>query len=304
MYQIVCPVCRQPLLQNSWASRTREVWGERVAVSINLSQPQDEGRQQAIFLSYRRVDRAAADRLFELLTNRGIAVWYDAMIGPGEDWREAIEREIREARLMVVFISPESFSSEEQKRELGLAGLHHTPMLPVRIKDVPLEGAFSYQFAKDNWFDIFDWPERRLNQLAGLIASDATKRLASDTLLKSRIRQLQDRRRWELFGSRGMLRNNVLLALVMVFAGAVVLLSYSLHYRPFENWVGDPLVAYATLATTVTVGSPLMLSQLLAKGIEGHDGTIIAGLGVNVTILVLFVRNFGSWVGRMLFRRH
>lgn len=273
-------------------------------MSINLSQPQDEGRQQAIFLSYRRVDRAAADRLFELLTNRGIAVWYDAMIGPGEDWREAIEREIREARLMVVFISPESFSSEEQKRELGLAGLHHTPMLPVRIKDVPLEGAFSYQFAKDNWFDIFDWPERRLNQLAGLIASDATKRLASDTLLKSRIRQLQDRRRWELFGSRGMLRNNVLLALVMVFAGAVVLLSYSLHYRPFENWVGDPLVAYATLATTVTVGSPLMLSQLLAKGIEGHDGTIIAGLGVNVTILVLFVRNFGSWVGRMLFRRH
>jgi hypothetical protein len=46
--------------------------------------------QVSVFISYRRTDREVADRLYQLLEERGVAAWYDPLIPHGTDWREAI----------------------------------------------------------------------------------------------------------------------------------------------------------------------------------------------------------------------
>jgi len=61
-----------------------------------------------IFLSYARIDRAAARMFAEAFADEGFSVWWDAALHSGETFDEVIERNLREASAVVVLWSPRS----------------------------------------------------------------------------------------------------------------------------------------------------------------------------------------------------
>jgi len=64
------------------------------------------------FLSYARVDLPRARQFEEALERSGWSVFWDRELVPGEGFRRAIERELKEARCVIVLWSHTSVDSE------------------------------------------------------------------------------------------------------------------------------------------------------------------------------------------------
>jgi hypothetical protein len=64
-----------------------------------------------IFLSHAHADRAFAMRLAEGLRARGLEVWSDRQLAPGQPWREAVEAALSEADSCVVVVSKSTVGS-------------------------------------------------------------------------------------------------------------------------------------------------------------------------------------------------
>lgn len=74
-----------------------------------------------IFLSYARRDRPTARVIAETLGNEGFSVWWDASLHSGETFDEVIERNLKDAKAVVVLWSPASVASRWVRAEATLA---------------------------------------------------------------------------------------------------------------------------------------------------------------------------------------
>lgn len=79
-----------------------------------------------VFISYSRTDDKIARNLYDVLTEKGLKVWFDAnSIEKGEDWEAAIMNGIRKARLFVPILSKnieqESLIPHEYRTEWNIA---------------------------------------------------------------------------------------------------------------------------------------------------------------------------------------
>ncbi len=74
-----------------------------------------------IFLSYARTDRSTARIFAECLVQEGFTVWWDASLHSGETFDEVIERNLREAKAVVVLWSKASVASRWVRAEATLA---------------------------------------------------------------------------------------------------------------------------------------------------------------------------------------
>ncbi len=74
-----------------------------------------------IFLSYARQDRSTARTFAECLVDEGFTVWWDASLRSGETFDEVIERNLRDAKAVVVLWSPASVASRWVRAEATLA---------------------------------------------------------------------------------------------------------------------------------------------------------------------------------------
>lgn len=74
-----------------------------------------------IFLSYARRDRPTARVIADGLVSEGLTVWWDASLHSGETFDEVIERNLKEARAVVVLWSPASVASRWVRAEATLA---------------------------------------------------------------------------------------------------------------------------------------------------------------------------------------
>jgi len=74
-----------------------------------------------IFLSYARTDRSRARIFAECLAEEGFSVWWDASLHSGETFDEVIERNLREAKAVVVLWSKASVASRWVRAEATLA---------------------------------------------------------------------------------------------------------------------------------------------------------------------------------------
>ena len=70
-----------------------------------------------IFLSYARIDRAAARMFAEAFADEGFSVWWDASLQSGETFDEVIEQRLRESKAVVVLWSPRSVASRWVRAE-------------------------------------------------------------------------------------------------------------------------------------------------------------------------------------------
>ena len=114
-----------------------------------------------VFISYAREDAAVARRLHEDLTRRGHAPWLDQeALLPGQNWRNAIVRAMRESALFLALLSERSVSKtgyvQREMRE-AIRLLEEMPPDAVYVVPVRLEPCEPpYGVLHDlHWVDLY-----------------------------------------------------------------------------------------------------------------------------------------------------
>lgn len=126
-----------------------------------------------IFISYQRSDQARAEQLDRLLRERGVTPWFDARLRAGDEWRAAIADALEASRIFVLLYSAKAAASTEIAKELAVATMAKQQIVPVRLEDIRPKGAFLYELAGRNWFDVFADPDRQMTELADGLAAMA-----------------------------------------------------------------------------------------------------------------------------------
>jgi len=70
-----------------------------------------------VFISYKREDKPAVQRIVEAVRGAGVSVWWDQDIAPDAPWEATIERELAEAKCVIVAWSLASVASDNVKAE-------------------------------------------------------------------------------------------------------------------------------------------------------------------------------------------
>lgn len=111
-----------------------------------------------IFLSYARADRGTARMFAQALAEEGFSVWWDASLHSGETFDEVIERNLREAKAVIVLWSPRSVASRWVRAEATLADRRHK-LVPAIIEpcDRPIVFELTHTADLSEWTgDITD----------------------------------------------------------------------------------------------------------------------------------------------------
>lgn len=85
-----------------------------------------------VFISYKRDERAAVEEIAARLRALELQVWFDASLSAGESFNDEIDREARDARLILVCWSPTARESKWVKSE-AMIGFEHDKLAAIHI---------------------------------------------------------------------------------------------------------------------------------------------------------------------------
>ena len=105
-----------------------------------------------VFISYKREDKAYAKVLAERLTRRGLDVWWDVDLLPGDRFTDEVMAVIKRANLAVVLWSERSVQSHWVRAEARSA-LDRGILIPARLDDAELPLPFN----DVHTFDLRGW---------------------------------------------------------------------------------------------------------------------------------------------------
>src|SRR5208337_380720 len=88
-----------------------------------------------IFVSYASPDRSRVEKLSAFLESKGYAVWFDKSLEPAEHYRDAIMRQIDEARVVICIWTHNSIRSDWCRAEANRARVLGK-LIPVRSPDL------------------------------------------------------------------------------------------------------------------------------------------------------------------------
>jgi len=95
-----------------------------------------------IFVSYKSSDRPRAAMLSSWMQALGLSVWMDPEIDLGEDWKSRIDKELQEARLVVVLWGADALRSDWIRHEAQVA-LERGKLLQVHATGLPIPAPFN-----------------------------------------------------------------------------------------------------------------------------------------------------------------
>ncbi|HEX6604927.1 MAG TPA: TIR domain-containing protein [Sphingomicrobium sp.] len=105
-----------------------------------------------VFLSYSREDRASARHIADCFAAEGISVWWDARLQSGQTFDEVIERQLKEAKAVVVLWTPRSVNSRWVRAEATLAD-RKNKLVPAIIE--PCDRPIAFELT--HTADLSDW---------------------------------------------------------------------------------------------------------------------------------------------------
>ena len=105
-----------------------------------------------VFISYANEDRDRAVQLASALGALGWSVWWDRKIITGQAFDQAIERELENAKSVIVLWSEHSVGSEWVKNEAAAAS-ERGVLVPATIESVKLP----LEFRRKQTADLIDW---------------------------------------------------------------------------------------------------------------------------------------------------
>ena len=111
-----------------------------------------------IFLSYASEDRERIRPLVEALEAQGWTVWWDRRIAPGQSFDNVIQREIDDARCVIVAWTEHSIDSEWVKNEATI-GLDRGVLVPVMFDEVRIP----LPFVRTQSADLRAWSPDRVS---------------------------------------------------------------------------------------------------------------------------------------------
>ena len=128
-----------------------------------------EGSKPYIFISYAHMDSALVLPAIKAIQDKGFPVWFDAGITPGAEWAADISRHLKNASLVLAFVSENAFASNNCRAEIVYAFGHKKPMLTVRLDNTPLPDGLDMQLSLSQMFDAFayDDGDEYVRRLAG-----------------------------------------------------------------------------------------------------------------------------------------
>jgi len=196
-----------------------------------------------VFVSYKAEDRRRVQPLVQALQAEGLSVWWDEHIGVGDAWRETIERQLNEARTVVVVWSKRSVGPEGGfVREEATRAQKRGVYVPVLIDAVmpPLGFGESQATSLKNWHGNRSDPHYRafldaIQRICGCVPMASAQAPHSPLLTR-----------------RTAIAGGAAATVVIAGAGGWALLrnagtgssSDSIAVLPFENLSGDPAQAY------------------------------------------------------------
>ena len=105
-----------------------------------------------VFISHSSKDKEIAEKMCEALEAKGLKCWMAPRdIMPGSEWAVAISDAIATIKVMVVIYSANSAASTQVPKELGLADKRGKFIIPYKIDNMELTGAFDYYLAGAHW---------------------------------------------------------------------------------------------------------------------------------------------------------
>ncbi|HET6423273.1 MAG TPA: toll/interleukin-1 receptor domain-containing protein [Planctomycetaceae bacterium] len=138
-----------------------------------------------VFLSHSSKDKQWADAACAVLEKHRVRCWIAPRdILPGDEWGAAIVKGIHASRMMVLIFSGNANASAQVRREVERAISRGQTVLPLRIENVPPDGALEYALSNTHWLDAFTPPvENQLTRLAQSVRAllDAAPAAAAQT---------------------------------------------------------------------------------------------------------------------------
>jgi len=180
-----------------------------------------------IFISYRRADEAWARLLHRELKAEGVESWYDALIGPGQEWRLATAKALEDSKIFVLLFSENAAQSSDIAKELAAATHEKKLVVPVRLQNIEPKGSFLYELASRNWVNAYEDTEGKLAELAKGLAQLVRTGARDESVLPFERRPSASPR------SRKSMRRPVIMAgaAIVMAAAAVATLSW-IHLKP------------------------------------------------------------------------
>lgn len=132
---------------------------------------------RSVFLSYSSADLKHAERIEFELGKRDVSTSRDVtFLKPGEEWAEALEREVATTDCFVVLVSPDAATSTWVRREIAWALNEYEERGLVRlIIPVVLPGDGWQRFPELHRFERWEYPSRPRHSEAFDLLAEGTK---------------------------------------------------------------------------------------------------------------------------------
>jgi hypothetical protein len=109
-----------------------------------------------VFISHASEDRLCAGAVCTYLEGNSVPCWLAPRnIQTGEIWATSIVNAINASSVFVILCSRHAMSSLQVQRELERAGSKAMPLVPLRLENIPLSGAFEFFLSNAHWLDLF-----------------------------------------------------------------------------------------------------------------------------------------------------